>query len=55
MNKAKIKTEKTEEPCRRCENTECASNKVPQAECDCCVMTASQPLEKQLLAYGTTN
>ena len=54
MNKTKIKTEKTEEPCQRCENTECASNKVPQAECDCCVMTASQPLEKQLLAYGTT-
>ena len=55
MNKAKIKTEKTEEPCQRCENTECASNKVPQEECDCCIMTASQSLGKQLLAYEATN
>ena len=55
MEKAKLKLGNSEEPCQRCENTECASNKVPQAECDSCVMTASQPLEKQLLAYGTTN
>ena len=55
MNKVKIKTEKTEEPCQRCENTECASNKVPQEECDCCIMTASQSLGKQLLAYEATN
>ena len=48
MNKVKIKTEKTEEPCQRCENTECASNKVPQEECDCCIMTASQPDESGL-------
>jgi len=55
MNKAKIKTEKTEEPCQRCENAECTSNKVPQVECDRCVMTASQPLEKQLLASERIN
>ena len=49
MEKAKLKLGNSEEPCQRCENTECASNKVPQEECDCCIMTASQPDESGLI------
>jgi len=55
MEQVEIRTDKVKGPCQRCENKECASNKVPQTECDCCIITASQPLGKQLLAYGETN
>ena len=55
MSKDRLKIENGEEPCQRCENLNCASSKIPQAECNRCVMTAKKPLENQLLAHEGIN